>query len=1111
MGGNGNSELDNRAIVRTALEMADERKRKAFLDQTCGDDVLRRQAIDRMLASCLGSGTDDGDSASEGFAPGETLANKADESLDFDVAIHPTIDRYKLLEPIGEGGMGVVYMAQQTEPVKRRVALKLIKPGMDSREVIARFEAERQALAMMAHPHIASVLDAGTTAEGRPYFVMELVRGIPITYYCDYNRLAVEDRLRLLIDVCHAVQHAHQKGIIHRDLKPSNVLVTLHDSVPKVKVIDFGVAKALNQELTERTLFTQFTQMVGTPLYMSPEQAEMSGLDIDTRSDVYSLGVLLYELLTGTTPFDKETFSRVGLDGMRRMIRDEEPPRPSARVSMFQTVRLTTTSDNRRLNTRVFFHKLRGELDWIVMRALEKDRNRRYESASMLAADLQRYLDHEPVEACPPSTLYRVRKMIRRHQGAFFVATLTIVLMLMGIIVSSRLAIRASHAESTAKLAQQEAERTAEDMRRLLYSSDVMLASQAWRHHDIQQARERLARHIPRRGQSDLRGFEWHVLWNQQSVTGREIADLGFAVYDMALSPDGNLMAATGADAQIHMFDLQTEAPRFTIATQQSETNGIDFSPDSQWIAATGDDGTIRVWDVATGKEHWTAPAYDGIAFQVRYSPDGQVLTTCGEHHEVRQWNAATGAPLGSLNTHDDWLETIAMSPTGIVAAGDRMSRITLWDITTGALVRDLGENGPDPISSVKFSKNGYLAFGTVGGLLSIADAGTGAVTSQQSMADGIQSLDFSPSGTWLAVGDRAGNLRIIPFERGRWDLGASREWPAHGGRIYAMQVSPDGQRIFSGGSDGRVMAWKSFSGGPGQLVHFAERLTHLGAVDDTRLVVSGYDTIAVCDRMGKELRRIETQGHWQIYRTTAARRVFGSLATEVAAWDVDSGEQVFRWKLPNKASVLGFAPAPDGQAVFVAFKLASGDRYLQMVSVGTGMIIAERTVQTAQQLDVSPDGQWLAFDANNDIQLFDIQNRKLAGSLQGHQGAIRALQFSQDGRRLGSLSADRTLKLWSIPSGKLEYSVIAHRTDTDELAISPDGLRIATSGSDRMLRLWDGRGTEALWEYPIPTGQLRDLCFSADGQRLVCLGNQHDLLILDGSPSRDLDEAEQP
>ncbi len=420
-----------------AIELREDRA--AFLDQACQDDPDLRRELEKLVR--------------DHFRAGDFLENPAvpDATIDQPLTEQPgtVIGRYKLKEQIGEGGMGVVYVAEQTEPVRRKVALKIIKPGMDTRQVIGRFEAERQALALMDHPNIARVLDAGATGSGkgdgsnlceapegpsrqigpvplsagRPYFVMELVRGMPITDYCDQAKLATDGRLELFSKVCQAVQHAHQKGIIHRDIKPSNVMVTLHDGVPVPKVIDFGVAKAINQRLTEESIYTHLTEMIGTPLYMSPEQAELSALDIDTRSDVYSLGVLLYELLTGTTPFDKATLREAGFDEIRRIIREQEPPRPSDRLGTVEAASLSTISEQRGIDPRKLTHTLRGDLDWIVMKALEKDRTRRYESASALAADLRCYLDDEPVQACPPSVGYRLRKYVRRNKLRFAMAT----------------------------------------------------------------------------------------------------------------------------------------------------------------------------------------------------------------------------------------------------------------------------------------------------------------------------------------------------------------------------------------------------------------------------------------------------------------------------------------------------------------------------------------------------------------------------------------------------------------------------------------------------------------------------------------------------------------
>src|SRR5437763_948618 len=400
--------MSDSGIFKAAVKLPAD-QRAGYLDQACGDNPALRQEVESLLQAHDAPG-----SLLEGLSAGRGMTEDHQPIAE---RASTVIGPYKLLEQIGEGGFGVVFMAEQQQPLRRKVAVKVIKPGMDTRQVVARFEAERQALALMDHPNIARVFDGGEAASGRPYFVMELVRGIPITDFCDENHLSVRERLGLFVSVCRAVQHAHQKGVIHRDLKPTNILVTLHDGVPVAKVIDFGIAKALGQQLTDKTLFTNFAQMVGTPLYMSPEQAQMSGLDVDTRADIYALGVLLYELLTGTTPFDQERLRTAGFDEIRRIIREEEPPRPSTRLSTLGKA-ATTISANRRTDPAGLRRLFRGELDWVVMKCLEKDRNRRYESAAGLAADVRRFLADEPVQACPPSAAYRPRNPARRNRPA---------------------------------------------------------------------------------------------------------------------------------------------------------------------------------------------------------------------------------------------------------------------------------------------------------------------------------------------------------------------------------------------------------------------------------------------------------------------------------------------------------------------------------------------------------------------------------------------------------------------------------------------------------------------------------------------------------------------
>jgi serine/threonine protein kinase len=441
--------------------------RTAYLDAACGADAKLRAQVEALVRS-----HDEAGSMLEQplFRPGPTVDETA-------VVDRPgtVIGPYKLLEPIGEGGMGTVWMAQQTQPVKRLVAVKLIKAGMDSKQVIARFEAERQALALMDHPNIARVLDAGTTGSGRPYFVMDLVKGMPITRYCDEHRLTPRQRLELFMPVCQAVQHAHQKGIIHRDLKPSNILVAPFDGKPVVKVIDFGVAKAAGQQLTDHTLVTGFGAVVGTLEYMSPEQAELNNQDIDTRSDIYALGVLLYELLAGSPPFSRKELEKAGMVEMLRLIREQEPSKPSTKLSTAEG--LPTLAANRGTEPVKLTKLVRGELDWIVMKALEKDRNRRYETANGFAMDVQRYLADEPVLACPPSASYRLRKFARKHRTALTTAAAFVVLLAAGAAVAILLAVRATEAETLALAANGQLDAANQNLKTI--NTDLDLARQA--------------------------------------------------------------------------------------------------------------------------------------------------------------------------------------------------------------------------------------------------------------------------------------------------------------------------------------------------------------------------------------------------------------------------------------------------------------------------------------------------------------------------------------------------------------------------------------------------------------------------------------------------------
>jgi len=540
-----------------------------YLNEACAGNAALRSRVEALLNAQpeLGSFME---------VPINNLEPGSREGLRFALAPEEgpgtRIGRYKLLQKLGAGGCGVVYMAEQDEPVRRKVALKVIKLGMDTRSVIARFEAERQALAMMDHPNIAKVLDAGATETGRPYFVMELVRGTKITHFCDQNRLATRERLELFIQVCHAVQHAHQKGIIHRDLKPSNILVTVHDpSAPGVPmIIDFGIAKATQGRLTDQTLFTAFEQFLGTPAYMSPEQALMTVLDVDTRSDIYSLGVLLYELLTGRTPFDAKELLSAGFEEMRHIISEKEPPRPSTRLSTLQAAEQASAASFRQTEPPKLVHLVRGDLDWIVMKCLEKDRARRYETANALAMDLQRHLKNEPVLARPPSKLYEFQKSVRRHKAGFVGTAAVIVALAGGVVVSLWEAAQASRAEH--------------ESRRNAYVADMHVARQALTEGNLGGTRALLAKFLPAKGTPDLRGWERrnlaHASRGDQAgyLVGHcgRVSDLYFLDNDRLLS--------MGWDRRIIWWDLPQHTATYTLAnTLTAQRHAL--SPDRQALA----------------------------------------------------------------------------------------------------------------------------------------------------------------------------------------------------------------------------------------------------------------------------------------------------------------------------------------------------------------------------------------------------------------------------------------------------------------------------------------------------------------------------------------------
>ena len=694
--------IDNQLVQQVftrAISITDAKEREVFLPEECGGNGVLLHRVKELLRAF--------DQPKPYFDQPTDLEGTVDAKSDNNQRPGNFIaGRYKLLEAIAEGGMGTVWVAEQVSPVKRKVALKLIKPGMDSRQVLARFDAERQALALMDHPNIAKVYDGGVTEQGRPYFAMEYVKGMPLTEYCDQARLPVHERLKLFVPICQAVQHAHQKGIIHRDLKPSNVLICLYDGKPVPKVIDFGLAKAMHQPLTEQTLHTGHGLMLGTPLYMSPEQAENNNLDVDTRSDVYSLGVMLYELLTGTTPLEKAQLKQAALGEILRLIKEVEPPKPSTRVST--SAQRASIAAQRSLDPEQLGRSISGDLDWIIMKALDKERNRRYETANGLARDIERFLNQEAVEACPPSASYRIKKQFQKHRVAITTAAAFLLLLTFAAVVSAWQAVRATRAEyfasherdkaianerqaleakkaeSAARVAEQEArqsesqqrsnaelqrseaekqrdeakrlqveaiakntvlEKLSEEQRRALYVSDMNLVRLEAIRGNLPRMREILYAQLPI-DRLDLRGLEWNYWYRylSQAKKLRQISDTPDST-DSArplVLPGGGIVAVPAGSGEV--VQTISHGPKQFVRGARYAANGrAVFLKESSIDGASTSDG-FAVYDPKANPKHWTYPdkSLDRV-LDFCISRDGRFVAVIGEPPQ------ASGKPASQL------------------------------------------------------------------------------------------------------------------------------------------------------------------------------------------------------------------------------------------------------------------------------------------------------------------------------------------------------------------------------------------------------------------------------------------------------------------------------
>ncbi len=832
-----------KAIFIAALDREPGAARASYLDSACSDNADLRRRVEALLAAheradeVLGPAGEQSDLADTGDLNAdrpeavpiiestpipEPTFSQTSITAKYEGTAEPDLliaGRYMLQQRIGEGGMGEVWVAKQTEPVKRKVALKLIKTGMDSRAVLARFEQERQALAMMDHPNIARVLDAGMTPNGQPFFVMELVNGLPLTKFCDEAKLTPKERLELFVPICQAVQHAHQKGIVHRDLKPANILVTIIDGKPIPKVIDFGVAKATGGKLTDESMSTQFGAVVGTLEYMSPEQAGFSGVDIDTRADIYSLGVVLYELLTGLRPIDAKRVKKAVLSEMIRIIQEEEPSKPSTRLSTDES--LPSMAALRQTEPRKLMALLRGELDWVVMKCLEKHRDRRYETVNGLARDIQRYLADEPVEARPPSARYRLSKFLRRNKGPVVAAVLVLFTLLAGIAGTTLGIIRAEHRRIEALAQRDIADKASIEAlaQKKIADNQKQLALENARkaHESARTAELSLAEGVISQGDTfSLAGrfAEAHRLyieaydrfadlkapvtaaevglWTSYNQTALQL--LSFSghsswVTSVALVNDGRTALSASWDRTLKLWDLDGGNELRTFVGHAGPVTCVAIASDGRTALSGSRDKTLKLWDLATGKELRTFAGHSKRVTCVAISPDGLTALSASYDKTLTLWDLASGKVMRIFTGHSNWVTSVAIAPDGRTAVSGSLDRtLKLWDLATGKVLRTFTGHS-EMVTSVAIALDGRTTLsGSEDKTLKLWALATGEeLRTLEGHSGMVLSVAIAPNGRTALSGSTDDTLKL-------WDLASGKElrtFKEHSGMVRKRRHCP--------------------------------------------------------------------------------------------------------------------------------------------------------------------------------------------------------------------------------------------------------------------------------------------------------------------------------